>query len=94
MDGRFTIELPLCEDRNKLDKSKNTALRRFLAVENRFNKNSQLKSNYFDFLREHELLGHMKKLNNANNISNHWECSYYMLRHAIQRDECMSTKTR
>ncbi|XP_039310450.1 uncharacterized protein LOC105203290 [Solenopsis invicta] len=58
---RYIVELPLRRDIvQRLGESRKTAMKRFLGLEKRLNRDSVLKRAYVDFLREYLLLGHIR----------------------------------
>lgn len=62
-DGRFVVHLPFREDMGSLGESRNQAEKRFKALENRLDRNSEMKKVYSDFIHEYLDLGHAKILN-------------------------------
>ncbi|XP_029169301.1 uncharacterized protein LOC114939215 [Nylanderia fulva] len=60
-EGRYIVKLPLKEDIfQRLGESRETAIKRFLALEKRLNRDPGLKRSYANFLREYQSLGHMR----------------------------------
>ncbi|XP_029172199.1 uncharacterized protein LOC114941382 [Nylanderia fulva] len=60
-EGRYIVKLPLKEDIfQRLGESRETAIRRFLALEKRLNRDPGLKRSYANFLREYQSLGHIR----------------------------------
>jgi hypothetical protein len=59
-DGRFVVRLPTKMDPTHLGTSRLTAERRLHAIERRLERDSVLKKQYHDFMREYEDLGHME----------------------------------
>jgi len=59
-DGRFVVRLPLKEEPNQLGTSRRSAEHRLLAIERRLERDSNLKNQYHQFMKEYEELGHMQ----------------------------------
>lgn len=57
--GKFIVDLPLRGNSEVFVSSKEIAMKRFYALENKLWKNPLLKSMYHDFMEEYERLGHM-----------------------------------
>uniref|UniRef100_A0A1I8PRY2 CCHC-type domain-containing protein n=1 Tax=Stomoxys calcitrans TaxID=35570 RepID=A0A1I8PRY2_STOCA len=89
-DGRIIVKLPLKGDPKWLGDSKDIALRRFLTMERKLNRNPDLKKDYTKFLNEYEEMGHMSQLDNADNVSP----NYYIPHHCVLRPNSVSTKLR
>lgn len=87
--GRFCVKLPLKDSPDCLGDSYKQAKRRFLNLEKRFQKNSELKTQYTEFIREYADLGHLTKSHDP-----HPNPSYYLCHHAVFKEESESTKTR
>lgn len=64
-DGKFIVTLPMKPNRAKLGNSYDIAVKRFLQLERKLYKNSDLQKNYHDFIREYINLGHMEKTKNS-----------------------------
>lgn len=60
-DGKYTVRLPLLPTRDGLGNSMQLALRRFRALEKRFDTQPVLRQKYIDFIREYIKLGHMQR---------------------------------
>ncbi|XP_049886912.1 uncharacterized protein LOC126381471 [Pectinophora gossypiella] len=80
-DGNFVVELPLMYPPNTLGNSRNTAYRRFKALELKFQRDPKFKQKYVDFMREFEQTGHMIKLQNT-----HDGPLIFLPHHAVTRD--------
>lgn len=74
-DGRFVVALPFKGDPESLGSSKGQAISRLTKLEERFNKNNQLKNEYKSILKEYDQLGHTSDLGVLNNV-NRMEQSY------------------
>lgn len=88
--GRFIVRIPLKENHNNLGTTKDSAIKRFLSLEKRLDKDINVKSMYVNFMREYERLGHMSIVNDysINNID------YYLPHHHVIRNESITTKLR
>lgn len=88
--GRFTVELPKRLDVN-LGESFEGTLRRLSSMEKRFKKQSSLKQNYVQFMRDYEASGHMSTCEaESKQPSEH----FYMPHQAIIRESSLTTKLR
>lgn len=58
-DGRYIVRMPLKLPASALGDSRETALKRLLAMERRFMRDPMLKENYIAFMKEYQSLGHM-----------------------------------
>ncbi|XP_058817288.1 uncharacterized protein LOC131680591 [Topomyia yanbarensis] len=90
-NGRFVVSLPLKENVNQIDDCCET-LKRFLMLEKRLQRDAELRSQYVDFIREYEALGHCHEVKESNDQSN--RAMYYMPHHAVLRPHSSSTKCR
>ncbi|XP_055909426.1 uncharacterized protein LOC129944194 [Eupeodes corollae] len=88
--GRLMVHLPLKRDPNCLGASYDIAFRRFLSLERRLSKNSSLKTEYVDFMKQYESLGHMSVVHNPNLEIAH----YYLPHQCVIKPESVSTKLR
>lgn len=61
-NGRFSVAIPLNPNVEELGSSREIALKRFLMLERRFEKDPNFKQKYVEFMREYELLGHMERV--------------------------------
>lgn len=59
-DGRYVVNIPFVPDHEPLGESRGTAVRRFLWLERRLERDPQLRTKYVEFMREYEQLGHMR----------------------------------
>lgn len=60
--GRYCVQIPLKGDVAQLGESKNMALCRLWSIERRLSNKPDVRSQYIQFLREYEELGHMKQI--------------------------------
>ncbi|XP_063911968.1 uncharacterized protein LOC135128820 [Zophobas morio] len=79
-DGRFWVSLAIKDNCMNLGTSYESARKRFIPLERRLQKNSQLKSQYVNFMREYQELGHMELV--PENQSD-WSNTYYIPHHAV-----------
>lgn len=59
-DGRYQVDIPVRPDAQPLGDSREIAVRRFLWLEKRLERDDALKEQYVEFMREYEQLGHMQ----------------------------------
>ncbi|XP_036319652.1 uncharacterized protein LOC118734064 [Rhagoletis pomonella] len=60
--GRFTVTIPIKENISDIGCSRDIALQRFWSLEKRLSRDSELKKQYVEFMREYEQLGHMEQV--------------------------------
>ncbi|XP_066600221.1 uncharacterized protein [Prorops nasuta] len=77
-EGRFVVTIPLKIDPSKLGDSRESAERRLLSLERKFNRQPRLKEAYIKFLKEYEELGHMSPISDARQ-----QPKYYMPHHCV-----------
>ncbi|XP_055527696.1 uncharacterized protein LOC129720267 [Wyeomyia smithii] len=90
--GRFVVKLPFKENLNRLDNCRSLALKRFLMLEKRLERNPELRQQYNDFIREYEDLGHCREVKEAEDPGN--MDTYYLPHHAVLRPSSSTTKCR
>ncbi|XP_055919381.1 uncharacterized protein LOC129951309 [Eupeodes corollae] len=88
--GRFEVKLPFKSPPNSLGLSFENAKRRFLALERKLFKDSELRTMYMDFMNEYVSLGHMSPTNNEIPKSPH----YFIPHQCVLRPQSTSTKLR
>lgn len=88
-DGRFIILLPFC-DTLRLGKIYESALRRFLALERRFQIDDNLKRDYVYFMNEYITLGHMEIVQHTTSETG----CYYLPHYAVHKEISVSIKLR
>ncbi|XP_049293464.1 uncharacterized protein LOC125769073 [Anopheles funestus] len=90
--GRYVVKLPFNPIPGiVLGASRESAKRRFLALERRLESNPLMKSAYSSFMEEYQRLGHMRKLSNpVDDTCPH----YYLPHHAVLKEKSTSTKVR
>lgn len=82
--GRFVVSIPL-KDCVKLGNSKETAIKRFLSLERKLQKQPEVKKMYVQFIEEYHKLEHMTKIS----VSSPKEVEYFLPHHVLR--ECSST---
>ena len=87
---KFEVSLPFKSSPETLGSSYETAKRRFLALEKRLEKNSELKCMYLDFMKEYVDLGHMSPTNNTIPNTSH----YFIPHQCVIRPQSTTTKLR
>lgn len=90
-DGRFMVKLPFKEPPElHLGHSYEIAYRRFMYLERRLSKDSELKSKYAEFLQEYFAAGHMEIISNHDLPHPH----YFMPHRCVLRPDSSTTKLR
>ncbi|XP_029164752.1 uncharacterized protein LOC114935963 [Nylanderia fulva] len=90
-DGRYIVRLPFKRDPPiNIGRSRDTAERCLKSLLRRFEINAELKQQYFNFMREYEALGHMRK---ASPLSEFSQC-VYIPHHPVFRDGSATTHLR
>ncbi|XP_018368747.1 PREDICTED: uncharacterized protein LOC108764844 [Trachymyrmex cornetzi] len=90
--GRFIVRLPTKEkELEKLGESKSIATRRFYSLERKFRQQPKLKQEYVEFMKEYLMLGHMQRIKDDQEVSDH---TYYLPHHAIIKQASITTKLR
>ena len=88
--GKFVVKLQFLKEPSTLGSSEEMAIRRFLYLEKRFKKDPDMKSDYVNFMREYENLGHMKEVA-RHNLGNEF---YVIPHHAVRNPASSTTKFR
>ncbi|XP_037930580.1 uncharacterized protein LOC119665424 [Teleopsis dalmanni] len=88
--GRVMVRLPFKDSPQCLGSSYGTALRRFIAQENRLSRSPELKTQYVAFMEEYQNLGHMIEVKDPNIDEPH----YYIPHHCVLKPTSTSTKLR
>lgn len=78
--GHYYVTIPMSPENEGLGDSRNIALRRFFALENRLSKNPVLREKYIEFMREYENLDHMRKTTSPIDADKPY---YYIPHHAV-----------
>lgn len=90
VDGRFIVKLPYSEDVSALGESREVATRRFLSLERRLCRDTDLQGSYVEFMKEYERLGHMKEVTPLKIPSSH----YFIPHHCVLKPDSSTTKLR
>jgi hypothetical protein len=90
-DERFVVKIPLKKDPGLLGKSKQSATRRFYALERKLQSDPDVHKQYCDFMSEYERLGHMTKFHD--DTSPH-KVRCFIPHHAVLRPDKSTTKLR
>ncbi|KAH9636483.1 hypothetical protein HF086_002183 [Spodoptera exigua] len=87
-DGRFSVKMPFLENpETALGESYYMAEKRLLNIEKKLMKNSSLREQYHNFMKEYEDLGHLTKIERPS-------FGYFIPHHAVIRDTSETTKLR
>lgn len=90
-DGRFVVKLPIKKEVLKsLTGSREVALKRFLALERKFAKNSEFKTEYVKFMQEYFQLGQMRRVTEHSSD----KLRVFLPHHAVMKESSTTTKTR
>lgn len=92
INGRFQVTLPLKHEPSLLGDSKQLAIKRFLSLEKRLEKNPILRSEYTKFMQEYENLNHMTLL--PPDLDHTQFSSFYLPHHAVLKESSTTTKCR
>ncbi|XP_024875128.1 uncharacterized protein LOC112456671 [Temnothorax curvispinosus] len=93
VDGRFIVRLPIKETKlQQLGESRSTALKRFIAMERKLQKQPQLKAQYAQFMSEYLALGHMVRIDEQQIPQQ--APRYYIPHHYVLKDSSLTTKLR
>jgi Protein of unknown function (DUF1759) len=93
-EGRYVVELPLKPTINDLGDSKSMAVRRFQALERRFEKDGDLQRQYAEFINEYLQLGHMSPSKINLQQKSCGSPTYFLPHHAVLRPDSTTTKLR
>lgn len=88
--GRFHVSLPFNERKNEIGESKEIAIRRFLNLERKLDKDHKLKQQYSDFIHEYLQSGHMREIDPADDE----EGAFYLPHHCVFKPSSTTTKLR
>nr|XP_040233604.2 uncharacterized protein LOC120956287 [Anopheles coluzzii] len=91
-EGRYVVRYPFNERKRELGGSRDTALRRFLVLERKLDKQPDLKEQYSRFIREYEDLGHMREIVETPNDDP--GSVFYLPHHCVLRPTSTTTKLR
>ncbi|XP_035898857.1 uncharacterized protein LOC118506181 [Anopheles stephensi] len=91
INGRYVVRLPRkAEMIGKLGDSKTSALRRFLAIERRLQREPETQQAYVDFMNEYLRLGHMSKVAATSMDAE----TFYLPHHPVFKADSTTTKCR
>ncbi|XP_039435934.2 uncharacterized protein LOC120417801 [Culex pipiens pallens] len=82
-EGRYVVRHPFNERKLELGDSREMALRRFLALERKLDKQPELKEQYSQFIREYAQLGHMREIEEKPNEDP--GAGFYLPHHCVLR---------
>ncbi|XP_075164230.1 uncharacterized protein LOC142236821 [Haematobia irritans] len=88
--GRFVVSLPFREIPQALGDSYTMAYNRFMSLERRLLKNSDLRAQYVQFMKEYESLGHMHRVK----IDDLMDPKYFIPHHCVLKPDSTTTKLR
>ncbi len=93
-DGRFQVDLPMRngDEVRKLGNSFDSAVKRFNSLEKKFSKNTELYSQYKNFINEYVELGHGKYVDMNPDMNE--DKRVFLAHHCVIRDEALTTKLR
>ncbi|XP_033220999.1 uncharacterized protein LOC117175398 [Belonocnema kinseyi] len=84
--------MPLKEEVNELDESFNMAYKRFLSMERKLNKDSDLKDKYVEFMTDYARQGHMELISQEEIETG--KLVNYLPHHAVTKESSTTTKLR
>jgi len=84
------VRLPIKTDPKQLGAPRLSAERRLHAIDRRLEKQPDLKTQYHDFMKEYEDLGHMKPVKSQQSK----QPCYFLPHHAVFKETSTTTKTR
>lgn len=79
-DGRYIVDIPIVPGSELLGESRAIALKRFMWLERRLQRNPELRQQYVEFMQEYEQLGHMQL---ATESPRQGEQVYYIPHHCV-----------
>ncbi|XP_075156328.1 uncharacterized protein LOC142229633 [Haematobia irritans] len=88
--GSFVVSLPFREIPQALGDSYTMACNRFMSLERRLLKNSDLRAQYVQFMKEYERLGHMHRVK----IDDLMDPKYFIPHHCVLKPDSTTTKLR
>ena len=87
--GRFIVKLPFKNNHCALGSSYDIALRRFLNLEKRLEREANIKDAYSKFIEEYRSLDHLEIVDKSCILKNK---NYFMPHHPVLRPDSLSTK--
>lgn len=91
-DGRYVVMLPFRDNVGELGESRKQAMRRFVALESRLERQPELKQAYAEFINEYLALGHCRVVTSAECEKN--EFAHYLPHHCVIKPDSSTTKLR
>ncbi|XP_055614819.1 uncharacterized protein LOC129761137 [Toxorhynchites rutilus septentrionalis] len=91
-EGRYCVRHPFNDRKGELGDSRAIAIRRFLSLERRLDREPNIKQQYSAFMREYEELGHMKAI--AADENEDPNSAYYIPHHCVVKPSSTTTKLR
>ena len=88
--GRFVVSLPFESDNPQLGESYATAEARFLSLERRLKRDSELAREYANFIQEYRDLGHMALVDDCS-VNSRVSNTYYLPHHAVFKHSSSTT---
>ena len=88
--GRYVIRLPFNENKLRIGKSRDIALKRFQFLETKLSRNPTLKTQYVECIKDYLNENHMTLLEDEESE----ERGYYLPHHAVLKKDSITTKTR
>ncbi|XP_014294925.2 uncharacterized protein LOC106693143 [Microplitis demolitor] len=89
-DGRYEVRLPFNNKKSALGESYSSALRRFYALERKFQQKPDVRDDYVTFLNEYISLGHMSLANDQEAKNK----GFFLPHHAVLKEDNVTTKVR
>ncbi|XP_044591939.1 uncharacterized protein LOC123270068 [Cotesia glomerata] len=89
-DGKYEVRLPFNSKKSALGESYSTALKRFYALERKFQQRPEIQRDYIEFLDEYLSLGHMSLADNQDARVT----GYFLPHHTVLKEDSITTKTR
>ncbi|CAD6221707.1 GSCOCG00011626001-RA-CDS [Cotesia congregata] len=89
-DGRYEVRLPFNDKKAGLGESYSVALKRFYALERKFQQKTEIQRDYIAFLDEYLALGHMSLAKDQNTTGK----GFFLPHHAVIKEDSITTKTR
>ncbi|CAL8112164.1 unnamed protein product [Orchesella dallaii] len=92
-EGRYIVPIPFNGKQTQLGSSRSTAVRRFLQVERRLNRNEDYHKQYTEFMNEYLSLGHMERIPD-DEAKEEVGSTYYLPHHFVLNQSSSTTKFR
>lgn len=88
--GRYIVNLPFNENKDRLRGSYDIALKRFYSLENKLSKNQTLKESYSGFMKGYMDIGHMSLDQDPESNTT----GFFLPHHAVIKEDSLSTTIR